>query len=64
MYKLWLILDPRRTLAAIAAFLIVQGLLIHLLLLTTVDLNWHEDGRPIPLKAAAAYERAQQGLPY
>ncbi|MBK1700662.1 light-harvesting antenna LH1, alpha subunit [Thiococcus pfennigii] len=64
MYKLWLILDPRRTLAAIMAFLILLGLLIHLLLLATVDLNWHEDGRPIPLKAAAAYERSQSGLPY
>lgn len=64
MYKLWLILDPRRTLAAIMAFLILLGLLIHLLLLATVDLNWHEDGRPIPLKAAAAYDRAQAGLPY
>ncbi len=64
MYKLWLILDPRRTLAAIAAFLMLQGLLIHLLLLATVDLNWHEDGRPVPLRAAARYERSLEGLPY
>jgi len=64
MYKLWLILDPRRTLVAISAFLILQGLLIHLLLLATVDLNWHEDGRPVPFKAAAKYERSQEGLPY
>jgi light-harvesting complex 1 alpha chain len=64
MYKLWLILDPRRTLATIAGFLIIQGLLIHLLLLTTVDLNWHEDGRPVPFKAKARYDRSQQGLPY
>lgn len=64
MYKLWFILDPRRTLAAIAGFLIVQGLLIHLLLLTTVDLNWHEDGRPVPLRAAAMHARSAEGLPY
>jgi len=64
MYKLWLILDPRRTLAAITAFLMLQGLLIHLLLLATVDLNWHEDGRPVPFKDAARYERSLQGLPY
>jgi len=64
MYKLWLVLDPRRTLVAISSFLILQGLLIHLLLLTTVDLNWHEDGRPVPLKAAAEYERSKEGLPY
>lgn len=64
MYKLWQVLDPRQVLIAITVFLIPLGLLIHFLLLATEDLNWHEDGRPIPLKAASAYDRAQQGLPY
>ncbi|AGA91681.1 Antenna complex alpha/beta subunit [Thioflavicoccus mobilis 8321] len=64
MYKLWQILDPRGILLLIAVFQVAIGLLIHILLLSTVDLNWWEDGRPSPLKAAAAYERSQAGLPY
>lgn len=64
MYKLWQILDPRGILLLIAVFQVAVGLLIHILLLSTQDLNWWEDGRPSPLKAAAAYERSEAGLPY
>lgn len=63
-YRIWKILDPARTLWFLTWFLIVLGLLIHILLFKSDDLNWHTDGRPVPLKAAAAYDRAQQGLPY
>lgn len=64
MYKIWQVMDPRAVLAALAVFLPALGLLIHAGLLSTTDLNWWEDGRPAPLKARAAYERAQAGLPY
>lgn len=64
MHKVWQIMDPRSTLSAIAVFLVALGLIIHAGLLSTTDLNWWEDGRPAPLKAKAAYERAQAGLGY
>ncbi|MEY6433972.1 light-harvesting antenna LH1, alpha subunit [Thioalkalicoccus limnaeus] len=64
MYKLWQILDPRGILLLIAVFLLPLGLLIHMLLLSTEDLNWWEDGRPAPLVMKAAWERADAGLPY
>lgn len=64
MYKLWHILDPRGFLILIAVFNVALGLLIHVLLLSTQDLNWWEDGRPSPLPAAAKFERSQAGLPY
>lgn len=64
MWQIWKIMDPARTLWSLAWFLIVLGLLIHVLLLKSDDLNWHADGRPVPFKEAAAYKRAQQGLPY
>ncbi len=64
MFKLWQILDPRSTLIGIFVFLTFLGLTIHFGLLSTVDLNWHSDGRPAPLVERAAALRAQQGLPY
>jgi len=64
MYKLWQILDPRGFLILIAVVNIALGLLIHILLLSTNDLNWWEDGRPTPFVDAARYQRAQAGLPY
>lgn len=64
MYKIWQLTNPRETLTAIFGLLIAQGLLIHGLLLTTADLNWWEDGRPIPFPDSAAYMRSQEGLPY
>jgi len=64
MYKIWQLTKPSETLTAIFGLLIAQGLLIHGLLLTTTDLNWWEDGRPVPFPDAAAYQRSQEGLPY
>jgi|GEM_PF-1168304 len=64
MWQIWKVLDPARTLWTLTWFLIVLGLLIHILLLKSDDLNWHADGRPVPFKDAAAYKRAQAGLPY
>lgn len=46
LWKIWLLIDPRRVLIATFAFLIVLGLAIHMILLSTTDFNWLEDGVP------------------
>ncbi|MTW22140.1 light-harvesting antenna LH1, alpha subunit [Allochromatium palmeri] len=46
LWKIWLLVDPRRILVAIFAFLIVLGLAIHMILLSTAEFNWLEDGVP------------------
>jgi len=46
LYKIWLLVAPTTALTAIFAFLIVLGLAIHLILLSTNDFNWLEDGIP------------------
>lgn len=51
LYKLWLILDPRKALISIVAFLTVLALLIHMILLST-ELNWLDDGIP-PIEVPA-----------
>ena len=40
MWRIWLLFDPRRTLVALFAFLIVLALLIHFILLSTDRFNW------------------------
>jgi light-harvesting complex 1 alpha chain len=46
MHKIWQIFDPRRTLVALFGFLGVLALLIHFILLSSVDFNWLGDGIP------------------
>jgi light-harvesting complex 1 alpha chain len=46
LWKIWLLLDPRRILISIFAFLIILGLAIHMILLSTAEFNWLEDGVP------------------
>jgi light-harvesting complex 1 alpha chain len=46
MHKIWQIFDPRRTLVALFGFLMVLALLIHFILLSSVDFNWLGDGMP------------------
>lgn len=46
LWKIWLLLDPRRILIALFAFLIILGLAIHMILLSTAEFNWLEDGVP------------------
>lgn len=46
VWKIWLIMDPRRVLIALFAFLIILALAIHMILLSTADFNWLEDGVP------------------
>ncbi len=42
MWRIWLLFDPRRTLVALATFLLVLALLIHFILLSTDRFNWLE----------------------
>lgn len=42
MHQVWLIVDPRRALVALFAFLIVLALGIHMILLSTERFNWLE----------------------
>lgn len=52
-HKVWLMFDPRSTLVALAAFLVVLALLIHFLCLGHDRFNWLE-GNPAATKAEAA----------
>jgi light-harvesting complex 1 alpha chain len=52
MHKIWQIFDPRRTLVALFGFLAVLALLIHFILLSSVDFNWLGDGMPAITAAA------------
>ncbi|WP_173865198.1 light-harvesting antenna LH1, alpha subunit [Thiohalocapsa sp. ML1] len=46
IYKIWLIFNPSLILIGLFSFLIVLALAIHLILLSTTDFNWLEDGIP------------------
>lgn len=46
LWKIWLLFDPRRVLTALGVFLIILGLAIHMILLSTAEFNWLEDGVP------------------
>jgi len=46
LYKIWLLVDPGKALIAMFSFLTVLGLVIHMILLSTNDFNWLEDGMP------------------
>jgi light-harvesting complex 1 alpha chain len=61
LWKIWLIMDPRRILIALFAFLIVLGLAIHMILLSTDDFNWLEDG--VPAKSAVSQMQVTPVVP-
>jgi light-harvesting complex 1 alpha chain len=46
LWKIWLLVDPRRILIAIFTFLTILGIAIHMILLSTAEFNWLEDGVP------------------
>ncbi|MBK1703808.1 light-harvesting antenna LH1, alpha subunit [Halochromatium glycolicum] len=46
LYKIWLLIQPTTALTALGVFLIILGLAIHMILLSTDDFNWLEDGLP------------------
>ncbi|MBK1721172.1 light-harvesting protein [Thiocystis violacea] len=46
LWKMWLLIDPRRVLIGLAVFLTILGIAIHMILLSTAEFNWLEDGIP------------------
>lgn len=60
LYKIWLLIQPGTALIAIMAFLIVLALGIHMILLSTTDFNWLEDGLPSESKVASAVQVVPQ----
>ncbi|MFM9935748.1 MAG: light-harvesting antenna LH1, alpha subunit [Novosphingobium sp.] len=40
MWRIWLIVDPRRALVAMAVFLFTLAIIIHFILLSTPRYNW------------------------
>lgn len=60
IYKIWLLIQPGTALIAIMAFLIVLALGIHMILLSTTDFNWLEDGLPSESKVASAVQVVPQ----
>jgi light-harvesting complex 1 alpha chain len=59
LYKLWKIFDPRRTLIALFGFLVVLGILIHLILLSTANFNWLDTAYATPVISYPAEAPAQ-----
>jgi light-harvesting complex 1 alpha chain len=60
IYKIWLLVQPTTALTALGVFLIVLGLGIHLILLSTNDFNWLEDGIPAVSAQASAVQVVPQ----
>ena len=58
LWKIWLLVDPRRVLIAMAVFLTILGLAIHMILLSTAEFNWLEDGVP-----AASVQQVTPAVP-
>ena len=52
MYRIWLLIDPRRALIGLVAWLAFLALFIHFLLLSTDRFNWIEGPRASRVKAA------------
>ena len=49
MWKVWLLVDPRRALVGLFTFLFVLALLIHFILLSTNRFNWLDGARAASL---------------
>jgi light-harvesting complex 1 alpha chain len=60
LYKIWTIIQPTTVLIGLAAFLTVLGLVIHMILLSTNDFNWLEDGIPAVQVTTSAAVAPQQ----
>jgi light-harvesting complex 1 alpha chain len=60
LYKMWLLIQPSTVLIGLGVFLIVLGLAIHMILLSTDDFNWLEDGIPAVEGVQAAQVVPQQ----
>ena len=52
MYRIWLLVDPRRALIGLVAWLGFLALLLHFIMLSTDRFNWIEGPRAARVKAA------------
>ncbi len=57
MYRIWLLVDPRRALPALYAFLGLLAVVIHLILLSSNRYSWIENGTLPADKAPVAASR-------
>lgn len=62
IYKIWLLVQPSMALIGMASFLTVLALAIHLILLSTNDFNWLEDGIPAVSAQASAVQVVPQQM--
>jgi light-harvesting complex 1 alpha chain len=54
MWRIWLLMDPRRSMVALATFLFSLAIIIHFILLSTNRFNWIEGPRAAaPAKASS-----------
>jgi len=52
MYKIWYIMDPRRSLIALALFLATLAFTLHFIMLSTDRFNWIEGQRAARAKTS------------
>ncbi len=60
MWRVWQLFDPRRTLVALAVFLMTLALLIHFILLSTDRFNWLSSVEPVA--TVASLDTTHQGV--
>jgi light-harvesting complex 1 alpha chain len=60
LYKIWTLISPAPALIALMAGLAVLAVVIHLVLLSTTEFNWLEDGIPAVKVATSAPVVPQQ----
>jgi light-harvesting complex 1 alpha chain len=60
LYKIWMLIQPGTALIALMAGLAVLAVVIHMILLSTTEFNWLEDGIPAVSVAPAAQVVPQQ----
>ncbi|MGB5831180.1 MAG: light-harvesting antenna LH1, alpha subunit [Thiohalocapsa sp.] len=60
MHKIWTLIQPSTALIGLAVFLTVLGLGIHMILLSTTEFNWLEDGIPTVVASPSAQVAPQQ----
>jgi light-harvesting complex 1 alpha chain len=60
LYKIWMLIKPGPALIALMAGLAVLAVVIHLILLSTTEFNWLEDGIPAVKVATSAPVVPQQ----
>lgn len=63
MWRIWLLFDPRRMLAALAVFLFTLAIIIHFILLSTDRFNWIEGPSNVTPAAAVSMDDVARPAP-